>query len=127
MGLKLTIVLLDNRGFGCINRLQGSCGSEAFNNLLDEQAPDIDFAAHARSLGAHAQKVTGIQELETALKAARGIERSVVLVIDTDPQQSTAAGGAWWDVAVPEVSTRADVTAAYETYRAKLAETKKDP
>jgi 3D-(3,5/4)-trihydroxycyclohexane-1,2-dione acylhydrolase (decyclizing) len=98
-----------------------------FNNLLDDRAPDIDFAAHARSLGAHAQKVTGIQELEAALKAARGIERSVVLVIDTDPQQSTAAGGAWWDVAVPEVSARADVTAAYETYRAKLAETKKDP
>ena len=127
MGLKLTIVLLDNRGFGCINRLQGSCGGEAFNNLLDDRAPDIDFAAHARSLGAHAQKVTGIQELEAALQAARGIERSVVLVVDTDPQQSTAAGGAWWDVAVPEVSARANVTAAYETYRAKLAETKKDP
>ena len=127
MGLKLTIVLLDNRGFGCINRLQGSCGGEAFNNLLDDRAPDIDFAAHARSLGAHAQKVTGIQELEAALNAARSIERTVVLVIDTDPQQSTAAGGAWWDVAVPEVSARANVTAAYETYRAKLAETKKDP
>lgn len=127
MGLKLTIVLLDNRGFGCINRLQGSCGGEAFNNLLDERSPDIDFAAHARSLGAHAQKVTGIQELEAALRAARGIDRTVVLVIDTDPQQSTAAGGAWWDVAVPEVSARADVTAAYETYRAKLADTKKDP
>jgi 3D-(3,5/4)-trihydroxycyclohexane-1,2-dione acylhydrolase (decyclizing) len=127
MGLKLTIVLLDNRGFGCINRLQGACGGEAFNNLLDEQAPDIDFVAHARALGAHAQKVTGIQELETALSASRSIERTVVLVIDTDPQQSTAAGGAWWDVAVPEVSANATVTAAYETYRAKLADTKKDP
>jgi 3D-(3,5/4)-trihydroxycyclohexane-1,2-dione acylhydrolase (decyclizing) len=127
MGLKLTIVLLDNRGFGCINRLQGACGGEAFNNLLDERAPDIDFAAHARSLGAHAQKVSGIRELEAALSATRSIDRTVVLVIDTDPQQSTAAGGAWWDVAVPEVSTRADVTAAYQTYRAKLADTKKDP
>ncbi len=127
VGLKLTIVLLDNRGFGCINRLQGSCGGESFNNLLDERAPNIDFAAHARSLGAHAQKVTGIQELEAALCTSRGIDRTVVLVIDTDPQQSTAAGGAWWDVAVPEVSARANVTAAYETYRAKLADTKKDP
>ena len=43
MGLKLTIVLLDNRGFGCINRLQGSCGGESFNNLLDERAPDSRF------------------------------------------------------------------------------------
>jgi 3D-(3,5/4)-trihydroxycyclohexane-1,2-dione acylhydrolase (decyclizing) len=127
MGLKLTIVLLDNRGFGCINRLQGACGGESFNNLLDESAPDIDFAAHARALGAHAQKVSNILELEEAFRASRTIDRTVVLVIDTDPQQSTAAGGAWWDVAVPEVSGRANVTAAYETYRAKLADTKKDP
>ena len=33
-GLKLTIVVLDNRGFGCINRLQGATGGAAFNNLL---------------------------------------------------------------------------------------------
>ena len=127
MGLKLTIVLLDNRGFGCINRLQGACGGESFNNLLDESAPDIDFAAHARALGAHAQKVSNIRELEEAFRASRTIDRTVVLVIDTDPQQSTAAGGAWWDVAVPEVSGRVHVTAAYESYRAKLADTKKDP
>jgi 3D-(3,5/4)-trihydroxycyclohexane-1,2-dione acylhydrolase (decyclizing) len=127
MGLKLTIVLLDNRGFGCINRLQDACGGEPFNNLLDERAPEIDFAAHARALGAHARKVNGIRELEEALRTCGTIERTVVLVIDTDPQQSTAAGGAWWDVAVPEVSSSANVTAAYETYRAKLADTKKDP
>lgn len=127
MGLKLTIVLLDNRGFGCINRLQGACGGESFNNLLDERAPDIDFAAHARALGAHAQKVSGVRELQEALHATRSIDRTVVLVIDTDPQQSTAAGGAWWDVAVPEISGRANVTAAYDAYRAKIAETKKDP
>ena len=127
MGLKLTIVLLDNRGFGCINRLQGACGGEPFNNLLDERAPDIDFAAHARALGAHSQKVGSIRELEDALRTSRSIDRTVVLVIDTDPQQSTAAGGAWWDVAVPEVSRHANVTAAYDAYRAKLADTKKDP
>jgi 3D-(3,5/4)-trihydroxycyclohexane-1,2-dione acylhydrolase (decyclizing) len=27
-----------------------------------------------------------------------------VLVIQTDPRLATAAGGHWWDVAVPEVS-----------------------
>jgi 3D-(3,5/4)-trihydroxycyclohexane-1,2-dione acylhydrolase (decyclizing) len=127
MGLKLTIVLLDNRGFGCINRLQGACGGESFNNLLDERAPDVDFAAHARALGAHAQKVSGIRELEEALRTSRSIDHTVVLVIDTDPQQSTAAGGAWWDVAIPEISSRGSVTAAYETYRAKLTDAKKDP
>jgi 3D-(3,5/4)-trihydroxycyclohexane-1,2-dione acylhydrolase (decyclizing) len=43
-----------------------------------------------------------------------------VIVIDTDPLASTGAGGAWWDVAVPEVSERDQVRAArkrYETAR----------
>ena len=57
LGLKLTIVLLDNRGYGCINRLQRATGGANFNNLLKdtrhEMLPDIDFAAHAASLGAH--------------------------------------------------------------------------
>ncbi|MBP0651491.1 3D-(3,5/4)-trihydroxycyclohexane-1,2-dione acylhydrolase (decyclizing), partial [Mycobacterium tuberculosis] len=33
LGLKLTGVLLDNRGFGCINRLQKATGGAPFNNL----------------------------------------------------------------------------------------------
>ena len=39
-----------------------------------------------------------------------------MLVIETDPLAPTAAGGAWWDVAVPEVSDRAEVRAAYARY-----------
>ena len=31
---KLIIVLLDNRGYGCINRLQQHCGGAPFNNML---------------------------------------------------------------------------------------------
>jgi 3D-(3,5/4)-trihydroxycyclohexane-1,2-dione acylhydrolase (decyclizing) len=124
MGLKLTIVLLDNRGFGCINRLQGSVGGDPFNNLLDERAPAVDFAGHARALGAHAQKVGSVGELEAALKSTRSIERTVVLVIDTDARQTTAAGGAWWDVAVPEVSDSPKVNAAHDAYRSKLEDPK---
>ena len=71
LGQKITVVLLDNRGFGCINRLQQGTGGRPFNNLLADtrQAvmPDIDFAAHARSMGATAEKVSGIAELEAAL------------------------------------------------------------
>ena len=54
LGLKLTIVLLDNGGFGCIDRLQRATGGAAFNNLLADcgAAPPIDFRAHAASLGA---------------------------------------------------------------------------
>ncbi|RUV75043.1 3D-(3,5/4)-trihydroxycyclohexane-1,2-dione acylhydrolase (decyclizing), partial [Mesorhizobium sp. M5C.F.Cr.IN.023.01.1.1] len=116
LGLKLTIVLLDNRGYGCINRLQMATGGANFNNLLKdarhEIVPDIDFAAHAASLGAIAEKVSSIAGLETALTQAKKNTRTTVLVIDTDPLVSTEAGGSWWDVAVPEVSTRPQVNAA---------------
>jgi 3D-(3,5/4)-trihydroxycyclohexane-1,2-dione acylhydrolase (decyclizing) len=61
--------------------------------------------------------VTG---LEAALRESRGHDRTSVIVIDTDPLVSTAAGGHWWDVAVPEVSTRAEVRAARERYDAAL-------
>lgn len=125
LGLKLTIVLLDNRGYGCINRLQRATGGESFNNLLQHTRhvtlPDIDFAAHAASLGAEAVKVKGIGELETALKNARRAERSTVIVIDTDPLASTDAGGHWWDVAVPEVSVRPQVNEARKAYESALA------
>jgi 3D-(3,5/4)-trihydroxycyclohexane-1,2-dione acylhydrolase (decyclizing) len=120
LGQKLTIVVLDNRGFGCINRLQRATGSESFNNLLQHTThvtlPEIDFAAHAASLGAKATKVDSIADLESALREARSAERTTVIVIDTDPLKSTDAGGHWWDVAVPEVSVRSEVTAAREKY-----------
>jgi 3D-(3,5/4)-trihydroxycyclohexane-1,2-dione acylhydrolase (decyclizing) len=122
LGHKLTIVLLDNRGFGCINRLQQACGGAPFNNLLDDcvQGPDgapaIDFAAHARALGAHAVHVGSLSELESALHHARSARRTSVVCIDTDPHRTIDAGGWWWEVAVPEVSSRAEVRDARAKY-----------
>ena len=122
LGLKLTVVVLDNRGFGCIDRLQRAAGGASFNNLLDDarhRVPAaVDFAAHARSMGALAVHVDGIEGLEAALIEARSADRSYVVVIDTDPAAGTDAGGHWWDVAVPEVSDRAEVVAAREAYDA---------
>ena len=123
LGLKLVIVLLDNRGFGCINRLQVATGGASFNNLLKdarhETLPAVDFAAHAASLGAVSRKVSSIPELESALEAARSNDRTTVVVIETDPLASTGAGGHWWDVAVPEVSPRREVNAARREYEAR--------
>ncbi|MDF0696026.1 3D-(3,5/4)-trihydroxycyclohexane-1,2-dione acylhydrolase (decyclizing) [Rhizobium sp. MC63] len=102
-----TVVLTDNRGYGCINRLQIECGGAEFNNMykdcnVDVQ-PEIDFVAHAASMGAHAEKVGSIAELEARIIAARGRNIPSILVIDTDAVPGTDAGGHWWDVAVPEV------------------------
>ena len=114
---KLTIVVLDNGGFGCINRLQGASGSASFNNLFPAGS-GVDFAAHAASLGAVTRAVSGIGELEGALADAKKERRTTVIVIATDPAASTAEGGAWWDVALPEVSARPQVTAARQAYEA---------
>ncbi|WP_457940551.1 3D-(3,5/4)-trihydroxycyclohexane-1,2-dione acylhydrolase (decyclizing) [Mesorhizobium sp. 10J20-29] len=120
LGQKLTIVVLDNRGFGCINRLQMATGGANFNNLLKdakhEVMPEIDFAAHAASMGAVSRKVASIAELERALKEAEADTKTSVIVIDTDPLISTDAGGHWWDVAVPEVSERPSVNKARADY-----------
>jgi 3D-(3,5/4)-trihydroxycyclohexane-1,2-dione acylhydrolase (decyclizing) len=124
LGLKLTIVLLDNRGFGCINRLQASVGAAPFNNLfenvLHDALSDIDFVAHAASLGAIAERVADIGALEAAVARAAASPRTHVIVIETDPARSTEAGGAWWDVAVPEVSESASVARARAEYDAKI-------
>ncbi|MDA0707369.1 MAG: 3D-(3,5/4)-trihydroxycyclohexane-1,2-dione acylhydrolase (decyclizing) [Proteobacteria bacterium] len=122
---KLLIVVLDNRGFGCINRLQTSLGGRGYNNLLQSSypqsgdAPNIDFAQHAASLGAQAEKVSSIGELGAALKRAQQAPRTAVVVIETDPLPSTAAGGTWWDVPVAEVSESAAVNAASKEYQAQ--------
>jgi len=122
LGLKLVVVVLDNRGFGCINRLQQACGGAPFNNLFvdciraAETPPIVDFAAHAIALGAHGENVATIGELETALARARAADRTYVVCIRTDPDRTTQEGGWWWDVAVPEVSPRARVREARERY-----------
>jgi 3D-(3,5/4)-trihydroxycyclohexane-1,2-dione acylhydrolase (decyclizing) len=120
LGIKIIVILLDNRGFACINRLQQATGGRPFNNLLADARhavlPAIDFTAHARSLGADAEKVSGISELDPALERAAAATRPYVVVIDTDPAATTAEGGHWWDVAVPEVSTKKEVRAARTRY-----------
>ena len=121
MGTRMTLIITDNRGFGCINRLQAGTGGAAFNNLFadshHEVLPEIDFVAHAASMGARAQKAGSIAELEAMTAEAITRDGVDVIVIDTDPGPSTAAGGAWWEVGVPEVSDRAEVAAAYEGWR----------
>lgn len=120
LGAKLTIVVLDNRGFGCINRLQRGTGGAPFNNLLPDSAPQVDFALHAKSMGAIAVKVDGIAGLEAALPKALAAKRTSVIVIDTDPQISTAEGGAWWDVPVAAAPRGETQIAARRAYEAAL-------
>ncbi|PXW84489.1 3D-(3,5/4)-trihydroxycyclohexane-1,2-dione hydrolase [Ruegeria sp. P4] len=124
LGIDMTVVITDNRGYGCINRLQMGTGGAEFNNLLDHShhvtPSNIDFAAHAASMGAAAVHVSSIAELEAALSRAKSANGPFVVVIDTDPYPSTPDGGHWWDVAVPEVSERAEVRAKRAEYEKQI-------
>jgi len=120
MGISTTLIVTDNRGFGCINRLQQSVGSKPFNNLFVDSfhtiLPEIDYVSHARSLGANSEKANSLDELETLVKKFINYKGVSVIVIDTDPDQSTNAGGTWWDVAIPSTSNKETVIKAYKEY-----------
>ena len=118
LGKKLIVVVLDNRGYGCIERLQINTGNASFNNMLDDCIPEggeasrIDFAMHAAAMGADAVHVKDIAELKAAMVKARAAKRSQVLVIDTTHTR-VSEGGCWWEVGIPEVSERSAVNAAH--------------
>ena len=122
VGKKIIVVVLDNRGFGCIHRLQRGSGGARLNNMLDDCVPEggsrstIDFAAHAASMGAGAVHVNSLAELKQAMRRARAATTTQVIVIDTTAERTTDDGGCWWEVAIPEVSERAEVNEAHARY-----------
>lgn len=122
--VPFTVVLTDNRGYGCINRLQRATGGAAFNNLYAdcniEEQPQIDYVAHAASMGAHALKAASVPELQQAIRDARGRNRPTLIVIETTatpgPGDGLEGAGQWWDVAVPEAGDHDGLPAAYAAY-----------
>lgn len=123
-GKKLIVLVLDNGGHAVINKLQGNTGNASFNTLL-EDCPTIpvpfgvDFVAHARAMGAEAERVAGPAELAEAFGRARASERTYVIVMPVDPRVGwTEEGHAWWEIGTPEVSSRDSVRAAHESWEA---------
>ncbi|HIW34459.1 MAG TPA: 3D-(3,5/4)-trihydroxycyclohexane-1,2-dione acylhydrolase (decyclizing) [Candidatus Paenibacillus intestinavium] len=126
---KITILLLDNHGFQCIHNLQRENGSGSFGNEFrarDEQGQlsgpymDIDFAAHARSMGANAYSVTSKEQLRDALKLAKQQTKTTLISIPVLPGTNTSGYHSWWQVGVAEVSTQPAVQARYEDYIEKV-------
>jgi 3D-(3,5/4)-trihydroxycyclohexane-1,2-dione acylhydrolase (decyclizing) len=117
-GHKMVVIVCDNGGFAVIDRLQVNQGGVSFNNLIADSNVvkpfSVDYAAHAASMGAHAERVTTIEELSAAIIRARTIDHTVVISIDTDPHTWTG-GGAFWEVGVPETSPLPAVGIAYES------------
>jgi 3D-(3,5/4)-trihydroxycyclohexane-1,2-dione acylhydrolase (decyclizing) len=129
-GVRLTVVLIDNHGFGSIGGLSRSLGSEGFGTAYrrrgadgDLSGPrlDLDLAANARSLGAHGVRVESAGQLADALAEARRSDRTTVIVIDCDPTRGVGSYESWWDVPVAEVSAMPAVVAARADYERERA------
>ena len=124
-GIKITVILIDNGGFGSIGGLSTSVGSEAFGTKYRRRGADgqlsgerirVDFAANARSLGAHVIACRTVEDLRAGLAEARGQERATVLTIETDPAAGVGGYESWWDVPPAEVSEMDKVKAARRAY-----------
>lgn len=132
-GRKLIVVMLDNHGFQSIGGLSQAIGGGGFGTRyrrrnaktghLDGEPVPVDYAANARSLGAHAIATRDIPELKAALAEARQQTKTTVIVVETDPEKRVPGYESWWDVPIAEVSEVASVRKARQEYEpARAAE-----
>lgn len=126
-GYKLTIILIDNKGFASIGGLSKSIGSEGFGTkysfrneetgILEGKPLPVDLAMNAQSLGAKVHRATDIASFNEALKRAKKEIQTTVIYIETVPERKMAGYGyAWWDVPIAAISTSESVKHARENY-----------
>jgi 3D-(3,5/4)-trihydroxycyclohexane-1,2-dione acylhydrolase (decyclizing) len=131
-GIKLTVVIVDNHGFGSIGSLSESLGSQRFGTsyryrnsgtgLLDGAVLPVDLAANAASLGADVLRASTIKDFTGALEQAKASDRTTAIYIQADPLAPAPSSENWWDVPVAEVSALASTQKA----RAAYEEAKRD-
>jgi len=125
-GIKLTIVLIDNRGFSSIGSLSESLGSQRFgtayryrnheSGMLDGGNLPVDLAANAESLGADVLRTRTIDEFRVALGKAKAAARTTVVYIETDPLAPVPSSESWWDVPVSEIAALPSTQQARQEY-----------
>jgi 3D-(3,5/4)-trihydroxycyclohexane-1,2-dione acylhydrolase (decyclizing) len=124
-GLKLTVILVDNHGYGSIGALSETLGSQGFGTRFTHRGDDgrlsgdriaIDLPANARSLGADVLEASTADQLRSALAKAAESDHTTVIYTRVDEQGRFGGSGAWWDVPVAETSTLETTQAARATY-----------
>ena len=125
-GLKVTIILVDNSGFGSIGALSTSLGSAGFGTRFKQRDPQtgqlsgapliVDFAANAASLGAEVFTPASVAEFKTMLAHTKTLDHTSVIVVKADREVKVPGYESWWDVAVAEVSNMPEVQQARQDY-----------
>ncbi|MCH8288491.1 MAG: 3D-(3,5/4)-trihydroxycyclohexane-1,2-dione acylhydrolase (decyclizing) [Candidatus Marinimicrobia bacterium] len=126
---KLIIILVDNHGYGSIDGLSKSLGSMGFGNKLRRRDPktekltgdflEIDFVENVISLGAEGIRAGTREEFDSALKKARGNEKTTAIIIELEPSD-VPGYESWWDVPIAEVSEMQTVQQARKEYEEKV-------
>ncbi|MCM2422364.1 3D-(3,5/4)-trihydroxycyclohexane-1,2-dione acylhydrolase (decyclizing) [Streptomyces sp. RKAG293] len=129
-GVNINLVIVQNHGYASIGGLSDAVGAERYGTAYRFRAPDgtftgdplpVDLAANAASLGLDVLTARTVKELREALATARASDRATAVYVETGPGTGgEPASGAWWDVAVAEVSDRPPARRARAEYeRAK--------
>ncbi len=122
-GKKITVLLFDNCGFGCINNLQMGNGVGSLATMFryreenGKQTGNLiptDFAMIARGYGMKGYTARTMQELEEALEAAKQEDISVLIDIKVLPKSMTDGYLSWWHVGIGDSKTNEKIHAAYE-------------
>lgn len=125
-GIKITVVLLDNHGYGSIGSLSESVGSQGFgtnyryrdedSDQLEGEYLPLNFVMNAKSYGVGVHTAETYQELEDALQKSYKAEKTQVIVVSVDKEQKVPGYEGWWDVPVAEVAETESAQKARKEY-----------
>jgi 3D-(3,5/4)-trihydroxycyclohexane-1,2-dione acylhydrolase (decyclizing) len=112
-GLKVTVVIIDNGGYGSIDglatgRTGGSVGNMFRARSIDGRFPEgervvIDYVDNARSMGCSAETALSTEELHAALARARARSDRPSVIVCPVHGRALLDAGAYWEVGVAEV------------------------
>lgn len=125
--IKITVLLFDNAGFGCINNLQMSQGMGSFatenryrnpeNGQLDGTLIQVDFAKNAESYGCKSYRVHNEQQLIAALLDAQKQPTATLIDIKVLPKTMTHDYESWWRTGTAQIAEEPAITASAEKIR----------
>ncbi len=129
-GLDFTMILVDNKGYGSIRRLQMETGSPSFNNELryrnsktgrtDGKPVIVDFVKHTQSMGATSWYAPTYPDLENALESASKTKGVKVIVVPVSLEESARGFESWWDAPRAAVSSQKSVQKSRKDYEEQL-------
>jgi 3D-(3,5/4)-trihydroxycyclohexane-1,2-dione acylhydrolase (decyclizing) len=134
-GLKINVVVFDNRGFGCIDNLQQSQGIRKFGNEprarssrtgeLTGELLELDFAKNAQSYGARGLSARTMEEFRRAVRKALRESRSTVIDVKVTAKSMTGGYDSWWRVGTAEVSRNPRVAEAAARMKKEIERARK--